>query len=93
MIKKVKREVSIYICDGCGTEVSHICRCCICGKDFCNLDGGKGHFTYSMELYRYEDGKRSCSTQVCKECDSRKADMSIAELINLMMSNRIMDHG
>ena len=69
MQKNEMRKVAVNYCDGCGKESSHLERCGVCKEEFCMQEGGKFHFAYSVEVYRYGDGTRSIS-HICYNCST-----------------------
>ncbi|MCK5022115.1 MAG: hypothetical protein KAR54_02615 [Candidatus Pacebacteria bacterium] len=85
-MKKVeKREVEVEYCDFCKDEVSHLRRCSICGREMCCKDGGKTHSAFSLEIYRYKDGEKDESSNICKECSAKKFGGTLEELFDGML--------
>ena len=87
-MKKIEnRDVEVKYCDFCGEETQHLDRCAICKREMCNKDGGAAHSVFSIEVYRYEDGRRLAGnrSQICNDCADKKFDGTIRDLINGMM--------
>ncbi len=89
MKKTVLRPVQVFQCDdpACGAETAHYQDCALCKLGFCMADGGQKHFAYHLEVYRY--GMVDCLyPYICKTCAGKGSNLSIDQLVNLMMSGR-----
>ena len=64
VMKKVEtRAVEVNYCDGCKKEAQHLEKCAVCKKEFCMEEGGKKHFSFALEIYKYTVSDRA-STHV-----------------------------
>ena len=81
------RPVEVFRCDGCHEESKHSAECAVCKKEYCPADGYKRHFSYSIELYRYADGRKLIS-HVCTGCNATHPNLSIQQLFDAMLSGR-----
>ncbi|MDE2021962.1 MAG: hypothetical protein KGI71_03605 [Patescibacteria group bacterium] len=75
------RPVTVFHCDGCGEEASYNESCAMCHKEYCMEEGGKRHFAYSIEIYRYADAQRRLA-YVCTTCADEKPDLTVKELLD-----------
>ena len=84
--KQENRLVDVKYCDYCGEETGHLSACALCKKEMCPADGGGRHAAYSMDVYRYGDGKRLVSSHVCRECSGTVLiGLTIKELFDGML--------
>ncbi len=95
MIKTEKRDVNVKYCDLCGEEAEHLDRCAVCKREMCNKDGGAAHSTFSIEVYRHEDGGHlvGYGSKICNDCAEKKFKGTIRDLINGMMSKNPVSVG
>jgi len=84
------RKVEVIRCDFCKEETTSVIKCAVCKREGCHKDGGAAHFAYSLELYRYGDGKRLAGfgSHVCKECAEKKPDLTIKAFFDGMMDRK-----
>ncbi len=83
---KEKREVDVKYCDFCKEETEHLDGCAVCKQEMC-VGRKKGHEAYSVELYRYSDGKRLAGfgSKICKDCTGKKFEGTIQEFFDGMI--------
>lgn len=80
------RPTVVNYCDGCNAESNHLEKCVVCKRHFCMADGGKKHFVYSIEVYRYSDANRIPNGHVCAECAAGTPNvLSLQQLLDGML--------
>lgn len=84
MRKSETRPTEVFYCDGCGDETTHSHRCAVCKQEYCMADGGKKHFAFGIELYRYGDANRLYS-HICNGCAVANPNLTVQQLMDGMM--------
>ena len=86
MIKTVKKDVPVNICDFCNDEVSALMKCVICKRDMCNAGMGK-HTSHTLEVHSYKFGSSIPSAHICKECAEKRTSLTIGQLLDAMFGD------
>lgn len=88
MIKIVKKEVEVKVCDICSGETTYLEKCSICRRGMCSEGGGAKHTAFSGEVYRYSDGVRAHSLRVCTECAEKPFEGTIGEFLSSVLPKK-----
>ena len=84
-VRTVNRNVSVTVCDECGTENEYLDQCGICRTDKCNI-----HMAYAFaDLFRYSDHARigGRNRHICKECArNRKDGIHLGHFLDLILA-------
>ena len=81
MIRKEKREIEVSYCEICNAEAPCLEKCAFCKRGLCLKDGGKEHFAYSLELFRYADSDRR-HVHICHDCCKQESVSTIGEFLD-----------